>query len=321
MYPTATDPTYGSYVATQVTSLLRAGVEVEVLFVDGRGLGGAYLTAPLRVRGRARARHPDLIHAHFGLTGFICSFAPPPLVVTFHGDDLLGKWKPPGGRTLKSRLGVQLSHVAARRAAALICQSERMRDTLPRAADRARAHVIPMGVEVEWFSPGDRAAARARLGLDPRERLVLFPSAPSEAVKRLDLAEAAVDLVGAAGVPARLWVVTGVPHERMPDYYRAADCLIVTSEWEGGPLVVKEALCSGVPVVSVDVGDARRWLDLAPGCRLVACDPEAIASGLRDVLAGSGRVDGSAVRQAVAADRVAAQVLDVYREAIARSGA
>jgi glycosyltransferase involved in cell wall biosynthesis len=196
--------------------------------------------------------------------------------------------------------------------------SEAMRAALPRAADRDRAHVIPMGVDVERFCPGDKTAARTRLGLDHRERLVLFPNTPGEPRKRLALAEAAVRQLAAGGITARLLVVARVPHDQMPDYFRAADCLVLTSDWEGSPMVVKEALSCDVPVVSVDAGDVRRWLDLTPGCRLVERDAAAIAVGLRDVLRGPGRVDGSAVRDEVSTDRVAARVVDVYRDVIAR---
>jgi teichuronic acid biosynthesis glycosyltransferase TuaC len=318
MYPTADDPAYGAFVATQVEWLSRAGAEVQVDFINGRRSHAAYLAAPLRIRRLAQSGQFDVVHAHYGLTGFVAAFQPLPLVVTFHGDDLFGTAKVHGGVTLKSRLVRRLSHVAARRADALVCQSDAMRQALPRAADRSRAHVLPMGVDTERFSPGDRAAARARLGLDPAERLVLFPSTPTEPVKRLDLAEAGVRRVAADGVAVRLWVVTRVPHDQMPDYFRAADCVIVTSEWEGGPIVVKEALCCGIPVVSVDVGDARRWLDVTPGCRLVDRDPAAIAAGLREVLRGPGRVNGDAVRREASAARVAERLMAVYREAIAR---
>src|SRR6266550_2569320 len=309
MYPTAQDPAFGAFVATQVKSLLRVGVDVQVEFINGRRSDGAYVAALFKIRGLARSGRFDVVHAHYGLSGFISTLQPLPLVVTFYGDDLLGTPNGRGGVTLKSRVIRRLGYAAARRAQGVICMSDEMRQALPRA-DRARAHVIPNGVDTERFCSGDRLAARARLGLDRAERLVLFPNTPGETRKRLDLAEAGVAAPAAGGVAARLWVVTRVPHDQMPDHFRAADCLLLTSDWEGSPNVVKEALCCDTPVVSVAVGDVRRWLDLAPGCRLVDRTPAAIAAGLRDVLCGAERVDGSVVRNEVSADRVAARVLD-----------
>src|SRR5436309_7226902 len=163
MYPMPEDPAYGAFVATQVESLSRAGAEVQVEFVNGRQSATAYLGALLSVNRLARSGKFQVVHAHYGLTGFVAAFQRLPLVVTFHGDDLLGTPNGHGGVTLKSRLIRRLGHVAARRADAVICQSDAMRHTLPQVVDGSRAHVIPMGVDVERFSPGDRAAARARL--------------------------------------------------------------------------------------------------------------------------------------------------------------
>jgi glycosyltransferase involved in cell wall biosynthesis len=84
-------------------------------------------------------------------------------------------------------------------------------------------------------------------------------------------------------------------------------------------MVVKEALSTDVPVVSVNTGDVKQWLDRTPGCRLVARDPAAIAKGLEDVLLGPGRVDGAAVRAEFALERVAVRVIGVYRGLLARS--
>ena len=321
MYPSDRDPAYGVFVDAQVQALAAEGVDVVVEFIDGRTSSAAYLSGILRLRRRARrVSSPfDLVHAHYGLTGFVAAFQPLPLVVTFHGDDLLGTPTAPGGITLKSRIARWLSGVAARRAKGIICVSEQLRGAL-RRADRRRARVIPGGIDTARFSPGDRLAARRRLGLPlPPAKIVLFPSTPGERRKRLDLAEAAVSAVNAGGEPGgvQLRVVSGVRYDQMPDYYRAADCLLLTSDWEGSPTVVKEALCCDLPVVAVDAGDAWRWLRLAPGCQPVERQVAAIAAGLRAVLQGSGRVDGEAVRSALDWRRIAREVIAVYREVLA----
>ena len=316
MYPTLEHSSYGAFVATQVRSLSAAGAEVTVEFIDGRRTAAAYALAPLRIRRLARSGRFDLVHAHYGLTGWVAGFHALPLVVTYHGDDLLGTPRPGGRLTVKSRITRLLGQRAARRAAAVVCVSDNLRQALGRAADRARARVIPMGVDTTVFSPGERSAARARLGLAPEARLVLFPNTPGEARKRLDLATASVARLNAGRANARLWVVSGVPAERMPDYFRAADCLLLTSDWEGSPMVVKEALSVDLPVVSVDAGDARFWLEQTAGCRVVARDPAAIAAAVAEVLEGPGRVDGAAVRAAVAIECVARRVLAVYREVL-----
>jgi glycosyltransferase involved in cell wall biosynthesis len=257
-----------------------------------------------------------VVHAHYGLTGFVALFQPLPLIVSFCGDDLLGTPNGHGGLTFGSRLPRTLSRHAARRANAIVCKSDELRAALPRPADRARAHVVPNGVDTTRFAPGDRALARQRLGIPASERLVLFPHTPSVPRKRFDLAQAAMARIAARGSSARLWFISRVPHSEMPDYYRAADCLLLTSDQEGSPNVVKEALCCDLPVVSVDVGDVREWIAPGSGSVLVGRDPEAIAAGLERVLSNGRRVDGTRIRRELSAETVARRLMKIYREAL-----
>ena len=319
MYPTSEDQAFGSFVADQIKSVVQAGVAVEVLFINGRLGDREYIRGLARLKMLTMHNQFDIVHAHYGLTGYIASFQPLPLVVTFHGDDLNGTSDGRGGLTLKSRAIRWLSHRAARVADGVICVSERLRDSLPRAHDRNRAHVIPNGVDTSLFTPGDRLAARRRLGLSLEERLILFPhSLRQRALKRFDLAEAALRALADLDPKARLWVVNGVPHDRMPDYYRAADCLLLTSMSEGSPMVVKEAICCGVPIVSVDVGDVSVWTSRSPGCRLTSGEPAAIADALAEVLSGPRQVNGNFAREELKMELVAARLVGVY-EGVVRS--
>ncbi len=316
MYPTARNPLYGSFVASQMESIARMGARVTVKFVDGQSTTRNYVSGIGEVRRMATSANFDLVHAHYGLAGFVAIFQPLPLVVSFCGDDLLGTSDGAGGVTVKSRIARRASHLAARRADAIICKSDGLRAALPRASDRTRAHIIGNGVDTGMFSPGSRDTARRRLGLAAEERLVLFVFSGSQRVKRLDVAEAAVARLIADGVSARLWVVRDVPHASMPDYYRAADCLLVTSDSEGSPNAVKEALCCDLPLVAVDVGDIARWAALTTESHVVPRDPAAIAHALHDVLARRLRADGRRVRVELSLDLVATRILQVYREAV-----
>lgn len=315
MYPTDADPCYGGFIATQMDAVKQAGADVEVEFVNGRRSDWEYAAGITRVRRLVARGSFDVVHAHYGLCGFVAAFQSLPLVVSFWGDDLLGTPDGRGGITAKSRLIRAISFLAARRADAINCESEEMRSCLPRSLDRARASVIPNGVDLDRFAPGDRAEARRRIGVSTAERLIIFPNTPTERRKRLDLAEAAVAILNSKGVSARLWIVQRIPPASMPDYYRAADCLLLTSDWEGSPNVVKEALCSDLPVVSVDAGDTKELLALVPGGAVVPREPEAIAQALAVALR-EGKVNGDAARKRLAAPRLARDVLAVYDAAI-----
>lgn len=318
MYPSVEAPSYGVFVKSQMDSIAASGVVVETLFIDGRLGIGQYLRGFGRVRQVAATGRFDIIHAHFGLTGFVAAWSRMPMVVSFCGDDLNGTVRASGGSSLKSHITVFLSQLAGLRADGIICKSHRLRDRLWRARDRARAEVVPNGVDTARFRPGDRVTARNALGVGLEERLVFFPHSRHQAVKRFDLAEAAVTQLAEQGMKVRLWIPEQVPHDQMPLYYQAADCMLLTSDREGSPNAIKEALCCDIPVVSVDAGDVSRWLGMVAGCALVDRTPSAIAEGIRQVLAGPGSVDGRAIREQVGIQEIAARVIEIYQRARSR---
>jgi glycosyltransferase involved in cell wall biosynthesis len=317
MWPSLDRPAFGSFVEAQVTSLRSAGIGIDVHVIRGDSHPSAYLTSVPAIIRHARDFGADLVHAHYGLAGWSASFVPRPLVVSFCGDDLLGTPDMAGRPTWKSRIAVRMSHRAARRADAIICKSENLRQALPSLADRKRAEVIPNGVDLSRFRPGDRQEARARLGLAPDTPFVLFPhSTEQRAQKRFDLAAAAVAAAGQQYPGVQLLTVSGVPHQNMPDWYRAADCFLLTSRTEGSPNTVKEALACGLPVVTVDVGDVRRWTERVPGCEIAEPDPASLADAITRVLQRGERVDPAAVIDELGQQVAASRVMDVYRSAV-----
>jgi glycosyltransferase involved in cell wall biosynthesis len=315
MWPRRDRPAFGAFVQSQVQSLEALGVDIALHVIAGDRGAAAYALDVPAVRRAVRRFRPDIVHAHYGLAGWTAQWQPRPLVVSFCGDDLLGTPGPRGGKTLKSQVVVRMSQAVARRAAAIICKSRNLAAALERPADRARAHVIPNGVNVERFTPGSRDAARRVLGLDPAERLVLFPHAPEQAEQKgFALAEDLMQRVRSAEPAARLLHVTGVPHARMPDYYRAADCLLLTSKSEGSPNVVKEALACALPVVGVDAGDVQDWLLRVPGCRVVERRAEPLAGAVLEVLRSGTRVDASGIIAELDERAVARRIRAVYAQ-------
>ena len=64
----------------------------------------------------------------------------------------------------------------------------------------------------------------------------------------------------------------------------AADVCLITSTRESGPLVAKESIVCGCPVVAVDVGDMSEWMEV--------CSPEvnALADAVENVLSNGQEV-------------------------------
>ena len=315
MYPTPDDPARGAFVRAQVEALSARGLPVQVFHVRGDRQARRYAAAIRSLRQAVGTWQPDVVYAFYGLTGWVALWQPAPVVLTLAGDDVLGTPDGRGGITWRSRVAMLLTQWAARRAAAVCVQSEEMHRRLWGADLRRRAQVIPYGVDHSRFSPGPQREARMRLGLPLDRPLVIFPNTPDEPRKRLPLAQAAMTLVQREFPDAVLRVVARVPHGTMPDYYRGADCCLLTSEWEGSPNVVKEALLCGVPVVSTDVGDVRRWVSLSAASAIAEPAPDSLAAALAAVLRSRKRENPAPFIEAFSSQAIVARMIPILQAA------
>ena len=306
------------FTVEQIASLRALGITVEVVSVSGRR-GIKYVEALPRVRRAAAS--VDLVHGHFGYSGWIArSQRRKPVVISFMGGDLLGEIGRNGTITTVSKFIVQVNRVVARTVDAVIVKSPEM----ARVVAPVPAHVIPNGVDVHTFAPLDRAEACARLGLDPAVRHVLFPSDPAVPVKNYALAQRVFQRV-----PSKLpfvvdFVTLGhVPHAQVPLYLNACDVALLTSHYEGSPNVVKEALACNLPVVAVPVGDVREQLTGIDPCAVCPHDPEALADGVAEVLKAGRRCNGRQLlhQRGLDLESVARRVLAVYEAVLTRRAA
>ncbi len=311
IWPTQSDPGYGSFVQAQMESLRPLGVEFDTLFIDGRASRWNYLRGVGRMRSLLRQKRYDLIHAHFGLSGWVarCQFRTP-VVVSFMGDDVLGRPRRDGSITAYGRFLQVSSFLLARIVSACIVKSAEMK----RKLGLASAQVIPNGVDLNAFRPLHRNEARKALGLDPEKKYVLFPYDPAEQRKRYDLIQAAVAEAQVSNPAIEILHVRGVPRERMPLYMNAADLLLLASVFEGSPNAVKEAMAVNLPVVSVDVGDVRELIGTTEGCFIVPREATAMAEKIVEVCRQPMRTRGREAIARLSIENVARQVVAVYAQ-------
>jgi D-inositol-3-phosphate glycosyltransferase len=220
---------------------------------------------------------------------------------------------------------VQFELEFTRQAAALIARtpSERAHLVAAYGADPRRVAVIPWGVDLELFKPGDRAQARRRLGLEQTGSVLLHVGRPLARAGVHDLMRALALLEDLPGGPPLLLLVGGDTREpdpaasreigelwqlaaelgvadhvrfvgrrsrkELPDYYAAADVVTAVPWHEPYGQQVREALASGRPVAGSDVGGIGDVLTGEQAGVLVSPeDPRELASKLRRLLRSPG---------------------------------
>jgi glycosyltransferase involved in cell wall biosynthesis len=276
-----------------------------------------YLKAWNCLRKRLDPTRYDLVHAQFGQAGLLPWPKRVPVVVTFHGCDILGDMNRDGRVTIAGRVLQGMCQLEAIAADGVIIVSNAMRRYLPR---RVRPLVLPTGVDLDSLPTMPPQEARHILGLSQADRLVLFVGDPAVHGKRYSIAKAAVESVNLS-FPVKLVVGSNRPHREILLHMRACDVLVVTSRQEGSPTIVKEALACSLPVVSVPVGDVPERIGGIEGCELCLDDnPGTIAAALERALTRGQRLSNALVNdldEKVLADRL----IRFYQSVIDRSGA
>jgi D-inositol-3-phosphate glycosyltransferase len=218
------------------------------------------------------------------------------------------------------------------------------------AADPAKVRTVAPGVDLDVFTPGDRAAARAALGFAPDVALLLFvgriqplkaPDVLLRAAARLELPvqiaivggasgsglahpEWLTDLVGELGLGAMVRFVTPQPAAALAQYYRAASLTVVPSYNESFGLVALESQACGTPVVAAAVGGLPTAVrNGVSGVLVDGHDPEHWAKEIDDLLGGPAALDRLRANTRAHAElfsweSTTSRLLETYEEAAAR---
>lgn len=301
------------FVERQNAPMAAAGVVLQTFSLASR-------TAPLtvmkewrRLRRVISCFRPEVVHAQFGtVTALVAVLSTSlPVVVTYRGSDLNGWCSRASWRSPLARL---LSQIAALRARQIICVSDEVKSRLWWRGTIAT--VIPTGVDTEAFFPQPGDDVRRELGWGRDERVVIFNASRDPMTKRLALAQASIEVAEKICGKIRFVILDGnVPPALVPNMMNASDCLLLTSDREGSPTVVQEAMACCLPVVSVDVGDVKERLRGVEPTRIVSRNPQDLGRAVAEVISRRERSNGRQSAEQVSAGRVARQLISVYQRA------
>ncbi len=290
---------FAPFIIEQAKALKSLGCEVGFCGLLGKGLRG-YLGNLSTLKRKIRDFQPDVVHAHYGLSGLLATLQRMvQVVVTYHGSDI------------NDPKVLWFSKKAMHRSAWNVFVS---RKTLEIVRPRKNYTLLPCGIDMTEAQQANKHDARRELGLSVEKQYVLFAGAFDNEVKNASLAKKAVALLDNDNV--ELVELKGYSREEVMMLMCAADAFLMTSFSEGSPQVIKEALACGCPIVSVDVGDVKERVDGVDGCFVAKTfEPEELAELLQKALAFEGRTKG---REKVIADGldnqlVAQQLVEIYK--------
>lgn len=288
---------------------------------------------------------PDVVHAHFWMSGLASLRAAQPLdvpvVQTFH---LLGSVERrhlgPADTSPPERIRVEREVAAACAAIIATCEDE-VAELAAIGVPDGKAAVVSCGVDLDRFCPVGPAVGRngqprllavgrllRRKGFDAviaalrdlRDVELVIAGGPAEGPVESDREAARLRWVAEeCGVSDRVLMLGRVLHEAMPALYRASEVAVCTPWYEPFGIVPLEAMACGIPVVATAVGGMRETVeDGVTGTLVDGHDPEAIAAAVRPYLFDAGRREaaGLAGRARACAryswDAIAAETLKVY---------
>ncbi|MDG3009951.1 D-inositol-3-phosphate glycosyltransferase [Rhodococcus sp. D2-41] len=247
----------------------------------------AFAAGVLREEARRERGYYDLVHSHYWLSGQVGWLARDrwgvPLVHTAHTLAAVKNASLAEGDTPEPAARQIGEQQVVDEADRLIANTVEERDQLVsiHGADPEQVDVVAPGADLTRYHPGNRAAARAELGLDPDETIVTFvgriqplkapdvllraaAAMPDRAVRvlvvggpsgtGLDRPQALIELAAQLGISDRVTFLPPQPPARLAQVYRASDLVAVPSYSESFGLVAIEAQACGTPVVAADVG-------------------------------------------------------------------
>lgn len=268
---------------------------------------------------------PDLVHAHFWMSGRASLRAARPLelpvVQTFHALGVVKRRHQGDADTSPAERIPEERRIVATADRVLVTCSDELFEVIRLGGDRSRISVVPCGVELGAFGPQGSRVRRTRgirrvvvvtrlverkgigdaiqaIAAVPDCELLIAGGPPARELEDDPAYRTFMARAEGAGVAERVRFLGAVEHEKIPALLRSADVVACVPWYEPFGMVAVEAMACGVPVLATAVGGlVDTVVDRVTGLHVPARNPEAIARGLttlldrpplRDAMGGAG---------------------------------
>lgn len=242
MLPIADSPYFGIFVKEQIEGIQKYYPQINprIYFINGKKNRFNYLWSIIRVNWLLLFKRFDLIHIHYGLSGFFLLLNPfikIPIITTLHGSDFNASQK-----TVK-----KIVKEVLKRSTDIIYLNNTMLEKLKKYGKRM--HHIPCGVDTEVFKPG-----RTTKSDEPIK--IAFPSSKLRPEKNYPFFNEIIEyLEEVHSFKISVVEIDNKTRHEINVILNSVDLLCMTSLTEGSPQIIKEAMCCNTPIVSTNVGD------------------------------------------------------------------
>ncbi len=266
--------TISPFIKEQVDALIETGVDIQYFFINGNG-HKAYISNISSLKKQIKSFKPDIIHAHYGLSGLFANLQRSvPVVTTFHGSDI---------NLRKIRF---FSQIAMKLSKYNIFISEKLAQ---QALAKKNFTILPCGVDFDTFYPLDKKPAREKLKLDHDIKYILFAGSFENKIKNVSLAR---EVIKHLGNNVHLIELKAYTREEVNLLLNACDVLLMTSLMEGSPQIIKEAMACNCPIVSTDVGDVKQNIESVEGCYITSFEPKDVVKKIDMAIQFGNRTTG-----------------------------
>jgi glycosyltransferase involved in cell wall biosynthesis len=254
MYPILEHKYYGIHVKEQIEAVTEnCPVESDLYFINGFEKKTNYLKSILSLKNLLKKKQPDIIHIHFGLSGFFLLFFKPrksKIVLTLHGSDF----------NATDFFKKKIMNKIFQKVDGFIVVNDLMLNRLSETFERVAK--IPCGINTDFFRP-DNSLKNDK---SSNKYLIGFPGDPNRIEKNYPLFKEVIEELKKKGLGVEICVFNNMTREEVRDNLNKIDLLLLTSHSEGSPQIIKEALACNTAVVSVQVGDVEQMMTGVENC-------------------------------------------------------